>query len=381
MLARHYTTGGTRPPFFPLGEYGPLIGTFCKTKIAIFVKARGRGAKKWRMFANIHTKVRVDGRLREQIFRFEIGLSWGESSGSAGSERWFGWFFPFNWICQHFFFTIEIWTSVMFSWSTFGLCWVACRMAFWTWCSSRRPSIQFELAMDLILRLRVGRAAHQLFFVDVTVFMREQSEKREVRKSSTATEQETTPKSWSQTVQTTRRGCQTDRSKLHTPPAAIAMINSPIEQKLQFSVCKTTRRFAGPSLLSCVLKPSFTKICIRISLCKTSLLIYRFVRCTVKTFLKATYTVNKVREDKDLAHCMRELSLPTASWVRRPRCSTVGEGGGGGGGGRGLCAMFIRQKKKSQCDLVLGFISISLSYSFVVIFKNYHYLGIPQQRY
>ena len=36
--------------------------------------------------------------------------------------------------------------------------------------------------MDLILRLRVGRAAHQLFFVDFTVFMREQSEKREVRK-------------------------------------------------------------------------------------------------------------------------------------------------------------------------------------------------------
>ena len=59
----------------------------------------------------------------------------------------------------------------------------------------RRPSIQFELAMDLILRLRVGRAAHQLFFVDVTVFMREQSEKREARKFSTTTEQETTPKS------------------------------------------------------------------------------------------------------------------------------------------------------------------------------------------
>ena len=52
-----------------------LIGTFCKTKIAIFEKARGRGAKKWRMFAKIHTKVRVDCLLREQIFRFEIGLS------------------------------------------------------------------------------------------------------------------------------------------------------------------------------------------------------------------------------------------------------------------------------------------------------------------
>ena len=45
--------------------------------------------------------------------------------------------------------------------------------------------------MDLILRLRIERAAHQLF-VDVTVFMREQSEKREVRKSSITTEQETT---------------------------------------------------------------------------------------------------------------------------------------------------------------------------------------------
>ena len=56
------------------------------------------------------------------------------------------------------FFAIDIWTSVMFSWSTFGLWWVACRMAFWTWCSSRRPSIQFELAMDLILRLRVWKS-------------------------------------------------------------------------------------------------------------------------------------------------------------------------------------------------------------------------------
>ena len=154
------------------------IGTFCKTKIAIFVKARGRGAKKWRMFGNIHTKVRVDSLLREQIFRFEIGLSWGESSGSAGSERWFGWFIPFNWICQHFF-PIEIWTSVMFSWSTFGLWWVACRMAFWTWCSSRRPSIQFELAMDFILCLRVGRAAHQLFSSSMSPSSWESSRRRE----------------------------------------------------------------------------------------------------------------------------------------------------------------------------------------------------------
>ena len=157
----------------------------------------------------------------------------------------------------------------------------------------RRPSIQFELAMDLILRLRVGRAAHQLFFVDVTVFMREQSEKREVRKSSTTTEQETTPRSWSQTVQTTRLGCQTDRSKLYTPPAARAMINSPIEQKLQFSVCKTTRRFAGPSLLSCVLKPSFTKVCIRISLCKTSLLSLLVCKpCVVFLGFKVRYLMN-----------------------------------------------------------------------------------------
>ena len=154
----------------------------------------------------------------------------------------------------------------------------------------RRPSIQFELAMDLILCLRVGRAAHQLFFVDVAVSMREQSEKREVRKSSTTTEQETTPRSWSQTVQATRLGCQTDRSKLHTPPAARAMINSPIEQKLQFSVCKTTRRFAGPSLLSCVLKPSFTKICIQISLCKTSLIIHQ---STLSSSLRRRFTSSK----------------------------------------------------------------------------------------
>ena len=121
---------------------------------------------------------------------------------------------------------------------------VACRMAFWTWCSSRRPSIQFELAMDLILLLRVGRAAHQLFFVDVTVFVREQSEKREVRKSSTATEQETTPKSWSQTVQTTRRGCQTDRSKLHTPPAAIA--RSTVRSNRNFNFLFAKRRDGSP---------------------------------------------------------------------------------------------------------------------------------------
>ena len=197
--------------------------------------------------------------------------------------RWIQWFSWFRTVVRlvlsvqlelpAFFFTIEIWTSVMFSWSTFGLWWVACRMAFWTWCSSRPPSIQFELAMDLILRLRVGRAAHQLFFVDVTVLMREQSEKREVRKSSITTEQETTKNSWPQTVQTTRLGCRTDWSELHTQPATRAndRINSPIEQKLQFSVCRTTRRFAGPSLLSCGLKPTFTKICIRISFCKTSL--------------------------------------------------------------------------------------------------------------
>ena len=59
------------------------------------------------MFANIHTKVRVDGLLREQIFRFEIGLSWGESSGSAGSEQWFSWFTPFKWICKDFFFDLD----------------------------------------------------------------------------------------------------------------------------------------------------------------------------------------------------------------------------------------------------------------------------------
>ena len=84
--------------------------------------------------------------LRERIFRFEIGLSWGESSGSAGSERWFSWFFPFNWICQHFF-SIEIWTSVMFSWSTFGLCWVACR----PW--QKKRALKFALKCPKALKL------------------------------------------------------------------------------------------------------------------------------------------------------------------------------------------------------------------------------------
>ena len=165
---------------------------------------------------------------------------------------------------------INIWTLVS------GMC----RMAFWTCCSSRRQSSQFELAMDLILRLRIGRAAHQLFFVDVTVFMREQSEK--TRRSAKILHHNRTrnnPNSWPQTVQTTRLGCRTDWSELHTQAAARAndMINSSIEQKLQFSVCKTTRRFAGPSLLSCGLKPSFTKICIRISFCKTSLVSHFFL--------------------------------------------------------------------------------------------------------
>ena len=202
-----------------------ILGTFCKTKIAIFVKARGRGAKKMahvREYPHESSCGRPSSRtnfsFRDRTFvRWIQWFSWFSTV--------FGWFFPFNWICQHFF-PIEIWTSVMFSWSTFGLWWVACRMAFWTWCSSRWPSIQFELAMDLILRLRlrVGRAMHQLSFVDVTVFMREQSEKGVVRKSSTITEQEITTKSWSQTVQTTRLGCQTDRSKLHTTPAALTSI-------------------------------------------------------------------------------------------------------------------------------------------------------------
>ena len=67
----------------------------------------------------------------------------------------------------------------------------------------------------------------------------------------------------------------TARSKAHTPSSGRAYdINSPIELKLQFSICKTTPRFAGSSLLLCGLKASSTKICIRISLCKTSLLIF-----------------------------------------------------------------------------------------------------------
>ena len=163
--------------------------------------------------------------------------------------RWIQWFSWFRTVVRlvlsiqldlpaFFFFCIEILSRFGLRWCSvnqrldFGPVSGMCRMAFWTCCSSRRQSIQFELAMDLILRLRIGRAAHQLFFIDVTVFMREQSEKREVRKSSITTEQETF-----QTVQTTRLGCRTDWSELHTQPATRAndMINrdSPVEQKLQ----------------------------------------------------------------------------------------------------------------------------------------------------
>ena len=121
--------------------------------------------------------------------------------------------------------------------------------------------------------LRTGRAAHQLSFVDVTVFMRRQKEKREERKFSTTTQQETIQNIWAQTVQTTRLGWQTGQDFTHHLQPE-PMTSTVREQKLQFSICKTTRRFAGPSLLSCGLKPSFTKICIRISFCKTSLIMF-----------------------------------------------------------------------------------------------------------
>ena len=130
------------------------------------------------MFANIHTKVRVEGLLREQIFRFEIGLSWGESSGhgSTDSEQWLGWFTLFNWISKHFFA------------SRFGLRWCSVdqRLDFGEW----HAILLFEPVADgnrfisnwhwtWFCVLRIGRAAHQLLFADVTVFMRKQSEKRE----------------------------------------------------------------------------------------------------------------------------------------------------------------------------------------------------------
>ena len=44
VLARHYTTGGTRPPFFPLGEYGPFFKsqTHCFTnEDTLNLRARG----------------------------------------------------------------------------------------------------------------------------------------------------------------------------------------------------------------------------------------------------------------------------------------------------------------------------------------------------
>ena len=119
------------------------------------------------------------------------------------------------------------------------------------------------------MRLRVGRAAHQLFFVDVTVFIREQSEKREVRKSSTTTEQETTPKPElipnsanyearlpDRPVKTSHTTCRQG----HDRTSIFCLQND------------ATVRRTVTSQLSCVFKPSFTKICIRISLCKTSLI-------------------------------------------------------------------------------------------------------------
>ena len=91
-------------------------------------------------------------------------------------------------------------------------------MAFWTCWSSRRPSIQFDLAMDLILRFAdwkssappLLRRCHRLHEKAAL-----QTEKRKVRKSSsTANKKPLRPNSWSQTVHTTRLAQDrlTDRS-------------------------------------------------------------------------------------------------------------------------------------------------------------------------
>ena len=113
------------PPLFLV-----LARFFCKTKIAIFVKARGRGAKKM-------------AHVREYPHESSCGQPSSRTKFSFRDRtfvRWIQWFSWFRAVVRlvlsiqpdlpAFFFlhrdSIEIWTSVMFSCSTFGLWWVAC---------------------------------------------------------------------------------------------------------------------------------------------------------------------------------------------------------------------------------------------------------------
>ena len=123
-----------------------------------------------------------------------------QKSGSVGSLR-------VN-VFVSIFFRIEIRTSVMFSWSwstIAGLWWMACKMVyFFTCCSSRRQSIHFDLAMNLFLRFADRKSsAPSLLRRSHRLHGRTVGEERS-GKSSTATQEENTQSSWSQTVQTTR---------------------------------------------------------------------------------------------------------------------------------------------------------------------------------
>ena len=185
----------------------------------------------------------------------------------------------------------------MFSWSTFGLCWARVACAEWLFepvaaVDSNRFSSNLQWTWFCVCGLEEQRTNSSS---SMSPSSWESSRRREMCENP-PNRTRNRPNSWPQTVQTTRQGCRTDWSELHTQPATRAndMINSPIEQKLQFSVCKTTRRFAGPSLLSCGLKPSFTKICIRISFCKTSLFVGNILRISAIRKKIAKLTTGKI---------------------------------------------------------------------------------------
>ena len=82
-----------------------------------------------------------------------------QSSGSVA------WFTPFKWICKQFFFRIEMWTSVMFSWSTFaGLWWAACRMVFWTFKGSKNHPATANLLLQQYIAVDSFRSGNGLHF-------------------------------------------------------------------------------------------------------------------------------------------------------------------------------------------------------------------------
>ena len=106
------------------------LGTFCKTKIATFVKARGRGAKK---MAHVRECPHESSCRQPSLW---TKFSFRDRTFVRRIE-WFSWFRAVVRLVLSIqldlpaFFCIEIWTSVMFSWSTFKLWWVACMCAEW----------------------------------------------------------------------------------------------------------------------------------------------------------------------------------------------------------------------------------------------------------